>query len=681
MTISRILSLHTRSGVYRIIFCALLVVSAMAGGIDTADSAPLPDIKGKLSILLDPTAQMTLPEVLSQDEQRSFKPIAGNGINLGYTREAFWVKLTLPGDADLKAALSLGPNYLDYIDVYVSAPGAQQTNAAFDHFAFGDYRPPSRTGPSTISPAVFVDVAQGLTTVVYIRVANQGTSTQLNLQLDPLSTLPLRHVISGLALGLWFGAMTALLLTQLVFVYFDRKAQYILLALSTLGVILIYFGNLGLSHAFLFMGNGRYNDSFIGVNAWAGLSASAMAYEAILGLRRRSAWLYRLYLTIALCGLAGSGFALANQNLLFGPFGSVLGLLGALLTMVVGFLQMNEEGTVSRLAAVAFAMVGIGATVAMLQRLGVSWLPDWTFSAYGISVLLQTLLLTGAMAVRLREAESQNRHMHQEALASARSAEQVAAKLVVERTRELIEARKAAENALKAEMDSQLRQVRFLEVVSHQYRTPLASIRSNIDSIEFSMGDIEQADRTRIQRIRRAVARLVEILEVNVARSRLQGPSFKPSMDILSISSIVSSAVHRSYDLLNAPDIRLEIADDTVATKVHADQDMLELALINLLENAVKYGGIRDAGWITLSVEKRGDAVVLAVEDQGVGIPASELPHVFENAVRGSNVSSVEGSGLGLFLVAKVMTVHGGQIEIESTKGTTVRLILPTIRP
>ncbi|MBT9371279.1 sensor histidine kinase [Rhizobium sp. CSW-27] len=626
---------------------------------------------------MDPAAHLTFSDILAPEHQAGFRPLAGKGINLGYTRDAFWLKLSLPAGSDVKGALSIFPNYLDFIDVYVAPPGAPQTPASFTRFAFGDYRPPPREGPSAIAPTVFVDFARGEITTVYIRIHNEGTSTQLDLQLVAADRLPTRNILAGLALGLWFGAMTALLLTQLVFVYFDRKPHYTLLFFSTLGVILIYFGNLGFSHAFVFAGQGAANDAFIGVNAWAGLSASSLAYAAMLNLRNRSIWLYCCYLAVAVFGLLGSVFALANQNLLFGPYGSITGVLGALMTTVLGFRQMNSEGTASRLTAIAFALVGFGATVAMLQRLGVTWMPDWTFSAYGISVLLQTLLLTGAMAVRLRDAETQNRRMQEEALQHARSSEQIAARLVAERTHELVEARKVAENALQAEMDSQLRQVRFLEVVSHQYRTPLASIRSNIDSIELSLADMGKADRTRIERIRRAVSRLVEILEINVARSRLQGPSFKPSMEPLTVAAVVTSATQRAYDLLNAPDIRLSIAEDAATVAVLADRDMLELAIINLLENAAKYGGKTCGAAIMLCLERRGAAAVISVIDQGVGIPEQDLPHVLENAVRGSNVRSVEGSGLGLFLVARVMTVHDGTVEIESHKGTTVRLILP----
>jgi signal transduction histidine kinase len=109
------------------------------------------------------------------------------------------------------------------------------------------------------------------------------------------------------------------------------------------------------------------------------------------------------------------------------------------------------------------------------------------------------------------------------------------------------------------------------------------------------------------------------------------------------------------------------------------DAARLERVLGNLLDNAVKYspGGTE----ITLTVARSGATAVVAVRDRGVGIPAGDLPRVFERFYRGSNVAGrIGGTGLGLAGVKRIVEQHGGTIEVESVEGVgstfTVRLPL-----
>lgn len=663
--------------------CLALACVLWAGHAAAADEThALPELKGHVSAMEDFSSALTLVDILDPEAQARFLPVSGQDINFGYVHHAIWVKLAIPARTTGRTILSLTPNFLDQVDIYTASPGASPAAEDFALHRAGDHRPLPRDAISGLDMAVPVEFAADEITYVYVRILNTNSSSHLNLQLSSTEGRGRIITATASALGLWFGGMGAFLITQLVFFYFDRRAQYPLLAVSTLGVMLIYAGNLGYSHVFLFPGNGRANDFFIGFNAWAGLTAAALAYSSILDLRRKAPWLHRLYQFTAVVGIVGVGFALAGKNILFGPFGSVFGITMALVNMLQSLRHANSEGAASRLTAAAFTAVCLGAFLSMTQRLGVDWLPNWTSHSYGLAGLVQTILLTGALAVRLRDVEAQNRRMQEEALHSAQAAEQRASDLVVERTRELVQASKVAEEALQAEMQSQLRQVRFLEVVSHQYRTPLAAIRSSIDSIGLALPREDAANHGRIERIRRAVARLVEILEVNLARSRLQGPSFRPRLSRISAGDVVRSTVQRAHDLTNGAEIRVDMSPDASSRQLMADAGMLELAVLNLLENAVKYTAIKGESPILLSLETTAEEVAITVADSGIGIPATELAHVFKDSVRGSNVASTEGSGLGLFLVEKIVAAHGGEVDAQSQEGegTTMRITLPACR-
>ncbi len=658
---------------------AALVFFLLCFSYVPAVAGELPALDGHLSVLTDESGRLQLDDVLKKEWQSKFAPLPGKTANMGYTRKVYWLKFEVLGTEETDALLSMAPNFLNFIDAHISYPGHHDRADQFQHFSFGDHRTLQRDGLSPIAPAVKIPLLPGRATYVYVRLHNESSFTQISMKLEPLESIGVRRLAEGLALGLWFGGMSILLLTQLVFYYFDRKVGYILLAVSTLNVILVYLGNLGLSTVFIFPGNGFWNDRFLGVNAWAGLTAHALAYAHILDIPRREKAFYPIFLAVAVIGVIGVGFALFGQTIMFGPYGSVTSILGALMTMALGWRQVNQNDRASKLTAIACTLVGLGSSIGIMQRMGASWLPEWTFNIYGIMALLQVLFFTGAVASRLRAAETLNLAMQAQALRMAQEAEHAATRLVEERTRELVVARKRAEEALQSEMESQLRQVRFLEVVSHQYRTPLASVRSNIDAMAVTLENIDQANLTRISRIRRAVARLAEILEVNLSRSRLQGASYRPKLAKVAIGVVVASALQRTRDLLNDPQLIVDTPDEVAAVTLAADADMLALAIVNLLENALKYSPPDAQSSICLSLRHIKNEIVVEVRDHGIGIPAGDLPHIFENARRGANAGTIEGSGLGLFLVEKICVAHSGRVEVQSNEGqgTTISMILP----
>lgn len=641
--------------------------------------ASLPALNGTISVLSDPASTLSLAEILDSAKQAEFRMIRGTSVNFGFIRTPVWIRLELPGRMSKQAVLSLSPNFLDDVDIYTAAPDAPNSAERFTRHEMGDRRPLPHDGISALDYAVRLDFAEGATTRVFIRILNSNTATYLNLQLGSVEDHTSRVAMSASLYGAWLGGMGVLLVTQLVFFYFDRKAQYPLLAASTLGIMLIYMGNLGYSRLYLFPDNGAANDAFLGFNAWAGLTASAIAYMHILDLRNRAPLVHRLYQAAAVAGLVGVGFAFAGENIIFGPIGSVLTIVMACVNMVQGLRQWSDEGAASHLRGAAFAALCVGAFLTMAQRLGSDWLPHWAVHSYGIAGLFLTVLLTGALAVRLRAAEALTLRMKDEALRHAQLAENIAAGLVEERTRELVDARGIAEEALRLEKQSQLQQVRFLEVVSHQYRTPLAAIRTSIDSIGLALPPDDGANQGRIERIRRAIARLVEMLEINLARSRMQGPSFRPRIARIDAGALVAAAHQRACDLLSGPTINLLLEPRAAQATIAVDEGMMELVIINLLENAVKFTALKGNEPIELALGMAGDEVTITVADRGCGIPASELPGAFVLGARGRYSEAVEGSGLGLFLVKKIVTAHDGRVSIESSEGegTTVRIALP----
>ena len=231
----------------------------------------------------------------------------------------------------------------------------------------------------------------------------------------------------------------------------------------------------------------------------------------------------------------------------------------------------------------------------------------------------------------------------------------------------MLEERLAAEQRL-TEM-----QRNFVSMASHEFRTPLTIIDGNarrlIKSSERAPGaEIVQ----RAGRIRAAVLRVTHLMDNLLNTSRLvdRGADlyFHPSeIDLATLLNDVCQ-LHREI----APKSRILARIEPRPLPMFGDPKLLHQAFSNLLSNAIKYspGGSR----VELGVHTDPDHVFVSVDDQGIGIPAADLAQIFERYARGSNVSGIVGTGIGLYLVKMVVDLHGGRIAVESTEGHGSRL-------
>ncbi|MEA2901098.1 MAG: hypothetical protein QOH36_985 [Actinomycetota bacterium] len=219
----------------------------------------------------------------------------------------------------------------------------------------------------------------------------------------------------------------------------------------------------------------------------------------------------------------------------------------------------------------------------------------------------------------------------------------------------------------------------FVSSVSHELRTPVTSMLGYLEMLgDGSAGALNDQQHQVLEVISRNSWRLLRRIEDLLTVSGLEAGKMRLNLSPVAVPPLVEGAIAAMAPAL--ADRRLEVAVDVAddASTLTADAEHLDRVLINLLSNAVKF--TPDGGRISLTVSRQADHVELVVADTGFGIPADELPRVFERFFRSSNAQqmAVSGTGLGLVIVKGIVELHGGTVSLQSTAGVgtevTVRL-------
>ena len=232
--------------------------------------------------------------------------------------------------------------------------------------------------------------------------------------------------------------------------------------------------------------------------------------------------------------------------------------------------------------------------------------------------------------------------------------------------------RKQAEDdtrrALAQQQELNELRARFVSMTSHEFRTPLASIQSSQELLEHYASRISEGEKAELlSTIATAVQRMTHMLDrmLLIGKAQAQMLDFDPQMtDLVDLGNELVEEARRQYPHTSC-NINLDIAPEARHGKF--DPKLLRHIFGNLLSNAIKYSP--EGGEIQFGARLAEGQTVFHVSDEGIGIPPSELPHLFESFHRASNVGAIAGTGLGLAIVKSSVDLHQGQISVESRPG------------
>lgn len=227
--------------------------------------------------------------------------------------------------------------------------------------------------------------------------------------------------------------------------------------------------------------------------------------------------------------------------------------------------------------------------------------------------------------------------------------------------------------------EEQLRvMAQFIESVSHEFRTPLSVIETNLYML---LRAKDPAIRnTRAANIRDQIKRMTTLVESMLMLVRLES-RHQPLHNRVNLNDVVFLLQNQYAQAIKDRKITLIITLDDDLPSTLANMDAITDAAGQLMHNAIRYTD--EGGHITLRTSQRDGEVVLMVKDSGRGITAENLPKIFDRFFRVDTAHSTPGFGLGLPIAKKVASLHNGTIEVttEPGVGSTFRLVLPVVSP
>jgi PAS domain S-box-containing protein len=207
-----------------------------------------------------------------------------------------------------------------------------------------------------------------------------------------------------------------------------------------------------------------------------------------------------------------------------------------------------------------------------------------------------------------------------------------------------------------------------LAMVSHDLRTPLATVRSFLEMLETGMfGDLSERGQHLLKVADRSTLRMLTLIKDLLDIERMEAGMLELHKQAISLESVLNQSVQSIQSLAAEKKVQLEVVP-TSAT-VEADEDRLVQVTINLLTNAIKFSQAQ--GTVRLCASESNDWVEIAVKDHGRGIPRTKIKRIFDRfkQVESSDATEKGGTGLGLAICKALVELHGGTIKVESEEG------------
>jgi signal transduction histidine kinase len=221
----------------------------------------------------------------------------------------------------------------------------------------------------------------------------------------------------------------------------------------------------------------------------------------------------------------------------------------------------------------------------------------------------------------------------------------------------------------------------FVAAVSHEFRTPLTTMRQLSEMLVRGRVSNDQRRQEFYEALLGESERLHRLVEGLLNFGRMEAGELRYRFEPLDPTGLVRNVVDEFQREVSKDGYHIELTENADLPAIRADQESLARVFWNLLDNAVKYSPECHTVWVDLM--RAGKRLMVRVRDQGLGIPAEEQKEIFRKFVRGaaSGAASIKGTGIGLAMARQIVEAHGGEISVESApgKGSAFTVLLPLV--
>lgn len=675
--------------VTRCVSTLLLVVAALLlPGIQGALAAVVnidPDkghyeLGASVSWLRDAEGRLDIADVMARKDFTA----GSEAPSFGYTPDTVWLKLSLkqsrPENVDW--ILDLSPAFLDNIDVF-----RVQEDAVTSVGNFGDHRPWRDRDWRWRNSALPLQLSSDTPTTYYFRIQS-SSSLALGPVLYRADIFPqaVTAQVLVLAVAIASGLMTMALSLLFFLMLRDRLYWYLFLYVTAFAYCVVMFE--GLLHFILRPENPVVLEWLQVLLQSVGAIALFRFTSTILDLPLHLPRINRITgKLVTATSIVGILLMLAGHYQLSIPLLWLVIALLCLTTPVVSLLLAPRLGLTAYLYGVTFAAIALGSAFRF----------SWIFGASGPTLLSETNLPVGMflhvfllfiiLPVRYIRLEKTMKANNELALRRISETGAQLQKLVAEKTdqlndtnlllsEQLLQSRQQRDElertrdrlntALQEEKKAHFEQRRFMRMVAHEFRTPLAVIGMANDLIDAEPSLPTEQVRRNSERIRTASERMASLINQALREDKLECIDWRKNAAPVQVADLLRMAV--SYgEMVSAGRhvFSLELDDDL---QILSDQELLLTALNNIVDNAVKYSppGTRIC---VGALQADDDSVQLYVRDQGRGMNKQEVADVLQKYFRAQSSEGIPGMGLGLYLVDRIVRLHNAELIITSELG------------
>ncbi len=612
------------------------------------DRAPSRELAGHFDRYDDLTEKLTLADILDPKNAIGFRRLKDK-LNDGYSHKAVWLRFSLSRTSRFPAEawLRLYPPYLDHVTVFVQSDRDPSRASSYRQIKLGDHIPVAdRPLPGTdfLAP---LSLPLETPVTIYVRIqaiSSLNFNASVHTPTDMYREINTDILIQG-------GYLAIIILFSLLnFIYFLRinDKLFLYFALYALAVATNYFSISGILSLILPDVAHLISDYLADIGKGGAILLVSLFLihlftSELTPFTRR--YLQFMVVIGAITILADPlGFYIEMA-----PVTSVAMLFLFFMITWLSYKAVKNNKPGGKLFFIAFGISNLGYFIHFLQLLGLVPLEWWNINNIKYASLLNIVLMTIALAERFWEIEKLT-------MAALRESELKSLELATERV--------ATE-----------RQKRFLTMLSHEYRTPLAIIQSSLDIMDLQMSNQYPENRSELDKMKRAVRRLVEMMDVSLEKSRLSDSREKEGAVRIPLASFMATEAEEVRALWPKRTFRFAISLTDQA--INSEKHYFTTALFNLLDNAQKYSPPDSP--IDVDCHGEDNEVVIRIRNQSDGLLMNETELLFRKYQRGSNSNNTNGSGLGLWLVQEIIQRHHGAVTFEKSGAyvvVTVRLPL-----